>query len=238
MWSDETIAYGQDLETLARAQGADIYGVASAQDYQSGFPDKPSPQCFVPGARSVVVVGLPFTAGIYGSVIRPDLTGLHRRPAEEVTGKGSISGAERYFLTEEMAILDREIRTIAYRLTRKLEADGYQAFHLPPGKCDPRWLVPAFYHTPAAYLAGLGTMGLNCSLLHPDFGPRMWLTCVITDKVLPHGSPLDEEVCDSCMECIHACPVQALDGQGGKDSFRCEAYGCCGACQAVCRIGL
>jgi hypothetical protein len=99
----------------------------------------------------VIVLGLPFTVDTYASVIRPELTGLHRRAAEEVTSKGSsIQGAERYFLTEEMAILDREVRRVAYRLARKLEGDGYKAFHLPPGKADPRWLTAPFYHMPAA----------------------------------------------------------------------------------------
>jgi epoxyqueuosine reductase QueG len=237
MSTDEILQYGRDLETYARSLGADIYGVASAAAYEQEFPGKPSPSRFVPGAQSVIVVGLPFTVGIYASVIRPELTGLHRRAAEEVTSKGSIQGAERYFLTEEMALLDREIRVMAYRLARKLEADGHQAFHLPPGKADPRWLTAPFYHMPVLYLAGLGTMGLNCSILHPQFGPRLWVTSVITDRLLPHGGPLEQEVCDSCMECVAACPVRALDGYGWKDMFRCEAYGCCGTCQAICPIG-
>jgi epoxyqueuosine reductase QueG len=238
MWSADVLKYGEELETYARSLGADIYGVGSAAAYKELFPDKPSPQRFVPNAQSVIVLGLPFTVDTYASVIRPELTSLHRRAAEEVTSKGSsIQGAERYFLTEEMAILDREVRWVAYRLARKLEGDGYKAFHLPPGKADPRWLTAPFYHMPAMYLAGLGTVGLNCSILHPQFGPRLWVTSVITDKALPHGSPLEEEVCTYCMDCVEACPVQALDGQGGKQMFRCEAYGCCGTCQAICPIG-
>ena len=237
MQADRDAEYGVELEAFARSLGADIYGVADGVAYAREFPDKPSPKKFVPEARSVIIVGLPFTVDTYDSVIRPDLTGLHRRPAEEVTGKGSITGAERYFLTEEMAILDREIRWIAYRLAVKLQADGHRAFHLPPGKADPRWLTAPFYHMPAMYLAGLGTLGLNCSILHPEFGPRIWVTSVITDRELPAGNPLQEEVCDHCMECVVACPVQALDGRGWKDMFRCEAYGCCGTCQAICHVG-
>lgn len=238
MWSDDAMEYGKDLETYARSLGADIYGVASATAYEQRFPDKPSPKRFLPDAQSVIVLGLPFTVNIYASVIRPELTGLHRRADEEVTSKGSILGAERYFLTEEMAILDREIRMMAYRVARRLEGDGFKAFHLPPGKADARWLTAPFYHMPALYMAGLGTLGMNCSILHPRFGPRMWVTSVIAEKALPHGSPLEQEVCDHCMECVAACPVQALDGQGWKDMFRCEAYGCCGTCQAVCSIGI
>jgi epoxyqueuosine reductase QueG len=237
MCSDEVMEYGKDLQGYARSLGSDIYGVASATAYEQQFPDKPSPKRFLPDAQSVIVVGLPFTVNTYDSVIRPDLTGLHRRAAEEVTSKGSIQGAERYFVTEELAILDREIRMIAYRVARRLEGDGFKAFHLPPCKADSRWLTPPFSHMPALYLAGLGTMGMNCSILHPRFGPRMWVTSVITEKALPYGSPLDEEVCDDCMESVAACPVQALDGQGWKDIFKCEVYGCCGTCQAVCPIG-
>lgn len=51
---------GAKLEEYARSMGAELYGVASAEDYAERFPEKPQPTRFVEGASSVVVIGMPF----------------------------------------------------------------------------------------------------------------------------------------------------------------------------------
>ena len=56
----ELVKEGEELEAFARSLGADIYGVAAAEAFKE-FPKKPQPSKFVPGAKSLVVVGMPFT---------------------------------------------------------------------------------------------------------------------------------------------------------------------------------
>lgn len=228
---------GNGLRPYALSLGAELYGVASAAAYEERFPDKPSPQNFIPGARSIVVIGMPFNRGTMATVVNPAASGLQDKAADSVTNKGGIAGVERYFSGEENAIIDNEIKTIAYKIARKLEMEGHTAMPMPPAKKDPRWLTPPFQHLPAAYLAGLGTMGLNCSLITPEHGPRVWLTSIITDRELSCGGPLAEEVCDECGECVENCPSGALDGKGWKNGFQCAAYGCCGSCIAICPVG-
>ena len=227
----------EEIREYAISLGAEIYGVASADLYKEQFPEKPQPGSFIPDARSIIVVGMAFNKGTLATVVNPDAAGLKRKSADDVTNKGRVAGVERYFSGEENALLDREVRLIAYRIARKLEQEGNMAIHLPPGKQDPRWFTPPFYHLPAAYLAGLGTMGLNCSLISPEYGPRMWLTSIITNKELLSGEPLVEEVCTRCGNCVDVCPSKALDGEGWKNVYRCATYGCCGSCIAVCPIG-
>ncbi|MBC8229099.1 4Fe-4S binding protein [bacterium] len=65
----------------------------------------------------------------------------------------------------------------------------------------------------------------------------MWLTSIITDKELPFGEPLSEEICTKCGKCVDVCPSGALDGEGWKNVYRCATYGCCGSCVAICPIG-
>ncbi|MFC1714487.1 4Fe-4S binding protein [Candidatus Poribacteria bacterium] len=237
MIGQELVEVGEELREYAMSLGVEVYGVASADLYKEYFPEKPQPEKFIPGAKSVIVVGMAFNKGTLATVVNPNAAGLKRKAADDVTNAGQIAGVERYFSGEENGILDRELNLIAYRLARKLEREGNMAMHLPTSKKDTRWYTAPFYHIPAAYLAGLGTMGLNCCLVSPEYGPRLWLTSIITDKELPTGEPLEEDVCTKCGDCVVVCPSKALDGEGWKNVYQCAAYGCCGSCLAICSIG-
>lgn len=237
MIEQSLVDLGEELREYAMSLGAELYGVASADMYKEHFPEKPQPDVFIPDAKSVIVIGMAFNKGTLATVVKPDAAGLKRRAADDVTNAGQIAGVERYFSGEENGILDREVNLIAYRIARKLEQEGNMAMHLPTAKQDNRWFTAPFYHIPAAYLAGLGTIGLNCCLVNPEYGPRLWLTTIITDKELPAGEPLEEEVCTKCGDCVTVCPSKALDGEGWKNVTRCATYGCCGSCLAICSIG-
>lgn len=235
---------GEDLEAFARSLGAEIYGVAKAEAFKE-FPDKPQPSKFVPDAKSVVIIGMPFTVELFATVAKPELAEIYRSRADDVARTGKDigrppAGAERFYIDDELAILSREVSLIGYKMSWKLHREGYQAFYFAPFKQEPRFRTAAFYFTPAMYLAGIGQMGFNCSILTPDYGPRLFVTALITDKELPAGQPVGPhyyEECKSCLECVKRCPSRALDGKGWKNVFRCASYGCCGTCLSVCPVG-
>ena len=237
-YKPDVLSAGVEYRQYALELGADVYGVAAAQDF-SLFPTKPQPERFVQGAKSVIVIGLAYSRGTMASVLRPEMSGLTKRAADSVTNKAQPQGAERFFMDEENALLSREVSLIAYKLVRRLEREGYSAFDPTASKQDPRFRTAPFYHTVAMYLAGMGTMGLNCCILTPEFGPRVFVTSVITNHELPAGRPLAEDICDKerCLRCVKACPSGALDGKGWKNPFACASYGCCGTCVAICPKG-
>lgn len=229
---------GDELEAHARDLGAEIYGVASAVAYVDEFPDKPRPNSFVADARSVVIIGLPFEPGTMATVLRPELSGLRAQAADGVTTSGvQPAGAERFFLAEENGVIAHELTWMGYRIARFLRHRGWAALHLPPGKQNSRFRTAPFYHMPAMYLAGLGTLGLNCSILTPEFGPRIYVTSIITDCPLPAGQPIEQDLCSGCNLCVDNCPVGAIDGKGWKNPFACASYGCCSTCIAICPVG-
>jgi epoxyqueuosine reductase QueG len=227
----------KSVKEIVVSLGADIFGVASAERYVEEFPDKPSPFTFVPDAKSIIVFGMAFLKGTMNTVLRPELSGLKSRADESVAGKVRPQGAERYFFGAENRLLMQETEWVGYLLTRRLEQNGFPAFYFAAYKQDPRYRTALFYMTPALYLAGMGTMGLNCSIMNPEYGPRIFANCVITTLELPPDEPLEQDICTRCNKCVDACPPGALDGEGWKNVYRCAAYGCCGTCLAICPVG-
>jgi epoxyqueuosine reductase QueG len=242
---DVRLDVGTEVEEYARTLGAEIYGVASAELYQQLFPRKPSPTKFVPEAKSVIIVGLPFSREIMDTVAKPGLAEIHRKGADDAALGGSNgqrppAGAERYYLGPEYGMLSHEVALIAYKLARKLRRDGHQTFYFPHVKTEPRFKTAPFYFMPAMYAAGMGQLGMNCAIITPEFGPRFTVTAVITDLELPAGEPMAEKLypgCKTCLECVKRCPSKAIDGRYWKNVFKCSTYGCSATCLSVCPVG-
>jgi epoxyqueuosine reductase QueG len=73
----------------------------------------------------------------------------------------------------------------------------------------------------AGVLAGLGVLGRNNLLIHPQWGPWLYLRTVITDATLPPDAPVSFSPCKDCARCLSACPSAALS-ESGYDRQRCE----------------
>ena len=66
---------------------------------------------------------------------------------------------------------------------------------------------------PLAIDAGLGELGRNGMLIHPDFGPRIRLSKIFTDLPLVADKPVEFGVWDFCMiceQCAKHCPSQSI----------------------------
>ncbi len=242
---DAVQGLGVEVEAYARSLGAEIYGVASAENYEKLFPSKPPPSKFVEGAKSVIIVGLPFSREILDTVAKPWLAEVHQSGAEAAAldpsgGQRPAAGAERYYLGPENLMLTHEVCLIGYKLARRLRRDGHRAFYFPNVLTEPRFKTAPFYFMPAMYAAGLGQLGMNCSIINPQFGPLMRVTAVITDLDLPAGEPMEDKLfpeCKTCLECVKRCPSKALDGKYWKNVFKCSNHGCSATCLSVCPIG-
>lgn len=72
--------------------------------------------------------------------------------------------------------------------------------------------------------AGLGFIGRNHCLIHPELGAQLLLGSVITTLELPADIPMDKDYCGSCNRCIEACPTGALGQNGEYDCRKCISY--------------
>ena len=162
----------------------------------------------------------------------------------------SINYQELYNTSNIM--LDR----IAYDLVLYLDGKGYPAIWAPrDAYADLKYLIDhamsSFSHVIAGYLAGLGTIGWNHTLLTEEYGPRVRLVSVLTAAELPPDEVMTRDLCRHCDLCRNCCPVGALTGDRKAPCAVMDMNACtvrhqelkasgnwpCGICTKVCPVG-
>lgn len=212
-----------------------LLGIASAQawkqeHFQPWIPDAYHPDSIFPGTCSVIVIGLPI-------------------PLPSLESSPSIQYREIY--TTVNILLDQ----YAYRIVERLNQAGHPSVPIPRdgyGSIEALVKNPEafFSHRHAAYLAGLGTFGLNNMLLTPEYGPRVRFASIFTTAAIEPDPLLTDDLCTRCMECVDRCPVRAVSPAGYPEGLTnkvvCARYGAslnkkvispCGICIKVCPIG-
>jgi len=183
----------RSVKARARDLGAHLVGIASAAKLNA-FPPDPrwpqTPERISPRCRSVIVIA-------------------SRIPAGAFRCKSNVP--VQYL---DMLVM-RRMDKICYRLAEELEAAGYPSFVTAGQETDWSYKRASYGRLSTRHLgveAGLGMLGLEVNLLTPEFGPRLYLTGILTELELEPDAPMTEQVCigESCSRCLHACPADAV----------------------------
>jgi epoxyqueuosine reductase QueG len=192
-----------EVKRRALELGADLCGIASAATLNAFPPDPRWPQTpdrISPYCRSVIVI-------------------VQRIPAGAFRCKSNVP--VQYL---DMLVLRRMDR-IALKLAQEMERAGHPTFTLAAQETDWNLKRASYARLSTRHLgveAGLGTLGLEVNILTPEFGPRLYLTGILTELELEPDSRMQEQVCigESCSRCLHSCPPDAVR-QWGLDKAAC-----------------
>ena len=75
-----------------------------------------------------------------------------------------------------------------------------------------------------AYAAGLGWIGKNSLLIHPELGSFTFLCCIMVDIDLNENTQLPNDLCENCHLCEYACPTQCIAGDHTINVSQCISY--------------
>ena len=181
------------IKEFAKSLGSDLVGIASAEILNAFPPDPRWPQTpanISPHVKCVIVIACHI-------------------PVAAFRVKHNI--AVQYL---DMLVLRRMDR-IAFKIADHLERLGYPSFVTAAQETEWDLNTASYGRLSTRHLgaeAGLGTFGLEVNILTPEFGPRLYLTGILTEVELEPDKPITEHVCigESCSRCLHSCPTDAV----------------------------
>lgn len=142
----------------------------------------------------------------------------------------NIRSPARSLANKEFHLSGDEAEQVARRVVQTLESKGIRALYPPVGfpmEAD-KWMTERLWvvaHKPVAVAAGLGHMGLNRNVIHPQFGNFILLATILLDAdISAYGRELDYNPCLSCKLCVAACPVGAISPDGHFNSTACLTH--------------
>ena len=220
--SDTKTAIKTTIKDIATGLGFDLVRVTSAEEFvadrevaleriQDGLLDGlpwytparvkrgTNPQELLPGARSIICLGLNY-----------------HRPQAPTSNNQQLTGQVASYAQgrDYHRVMKQRMRGLVEELSHRLETNLAARWYVDDGPMLDR---------AAASRSGLGWFGKNTNILSPGLGSWIFLGQIITDLELEPDPPLQKS-CGSCVQCVEACPTGAIIGPYVLDNTRCISF--------------
>jgi epoxyqueuosine reductase len=175
-------------------------GNAGSMDYlHRNFATRTNPGELLPGARSAVVVAL-----------------LYHQPRPANTTDGHACGRVAMYAwgDDYHDVLRAKLRNLVDRMRAEIGEPFESRICVDTAPMIERELAAA---------AGIGWIGKNTMVLHPELGSYFFLGVVLTTLDLTPDAAMPDH-CGTCTACLDACPTQAFPRPYQMDASRCISY--------------
>jgi epoxyqueuosine reductase len=202
--SDSLTSYRRPIIGFVAAHDPGLADLGKSISFAHRSPDE-----LLPGAKTIVSFFLPFA---------PEIPAANAVEKELVARQWALAYVETNAL----------IGTITSRLVEVLKPLGVRAAAEPAtGNFDETALKSHWSHKSLAVLAGIGSFGLHHMVI-TDAGCAGRFGSLVIDAGILFEKPASKQRCEyfasgSCLECVLACPVNAIDEETPFDRRACWA---------------
>lgn len=110
-------------------------------------------------------------------------------------------------------VIKKKLKALFQFIQEKIPDVTGRYFVDTPPVLEKKWAVEA----------GLGCIGKNTALVTPQ-GSMFFIGEIIIDKELDYDHPFETDLCQTCTQCLDACPTKALVEPYILDARRCISY--------------
>ncbi len=205
----------QEIKELAKGLGASLVGIADLRLYQDDYGNARTLLDTFPWAISIAVR---LSSPIIDGITEADPTPIYAHHYRTVN-----------------TFLDN----IAIQLTNYCQGRGHKALPIPASQIiDEDNFLGSISHKAIATIAGISWLGKSLLAVNEELGPRIRLATILTTLPLLPDTPRENN-CGTCLECVKACPTEAIKGISFKlkPSLREEAFDARACAQRTRKFG-
>lgn len=199
-----------DIRKYFHQRDIPIISAASAEAYNNKAPEGFRPEEMLPGAKTIVIMAKPLPLSVFLAPKNNMIYSFYTSAYSSYYGIMNSAASTACLMMQDAGF-------------PSLPIPSYSPLKFHEG--EPRGLISLKH---SAVAAGLGKMGKNTLLIHPEHGNILRLGGLLTTMEWPLDEPDEaqeyQKLCpEKCTNCIDACPVQALS-HDGIDKTKCMGH--------------